>query len=182
MDQGKDQKTGSLIVRTADDVNGTYSYSVAPRAANPDGTGDPAKLPVAYVNWFAAARYANWMSNGGGATASTETGAYNLNGAVTGVFEVQPGARYWLPSEDQWYKAAYYDPTKVDPATGIVGGYWKYATESNDLPSYDPNLDNSANYNDNRKRGYKLTTVGYYTNSHSYYGAFDMTGNLWERD
>ena len=88
------------------------------------------------------------------------------------------GARYWLPSEDQWYKAAYYDPTKNG-----TDGYWKYATQSDALPSYDETGTNSANYNDNRqKKGYKLTTVGMYVNSHSYYGAYDMTGNLWEWD
>ena len=77
------------------------------------------------------------------------------------------GARYWLPSEDQWYKAAYYDPTKNG-----TGGYWTYATQSDALPSYDETGTNSANYNDNRqKKGYKLTTVGTYVNSHSYYGA-----------
>jgi formylglycine-generating enzyme required for sulfatase activity len=134
-----------------------------------------ADLPVAFVNWFAAARYANWMSNGGTADASTETGAYNLNGAMTGVFRKQDGARYWLPSEDEWYKAAYYDPTKNG-----TGGYWSYATQSDTLPDYATTGTNSANYNNQRPRNNKLTPVGTYVNSTSYYGTYDMTGNQWE--
>lgn len=167
------EKTGALITQTLS--AGVYVY-----AASSDPVGDfPGKtradLPVAFVNWFAVARYANWMSNGGTADASTETGAYNLNGAVTGVFLKQDGARYWLPSEDEWYKAAYYDPTKNG-----TGGYWTYATQSDTLPNYDTTGTNSANYDDERPRNFKLTPVGTYVNSTSYYGTYDMTGNLWE--
>ena len=167
------EKTGALITQTLN--AGAYVY-----AASSDPVGDfPGKtradLPVAFVNWFAAARYANWMSNGGTADANTETGAYNLNGAMTGVFEKQDGARYWLPSEDEWYKAAYYDPTKNG-----AGGYWTYATQSDSLPNYDTTGTNSANYDDERPRDFKLTPVGTYVNSSSYYGTYDMTGNLWE--
>lgn len=39
---------------------------------------------------------------------------------------------------------------------------------------------NSANYNDQRPRNNKLTPVGTYVNSTSYYGTYDMTGNQWE--
>jgi hypothetical protein len=43
---------------------------------------------------------------------STETGAYTLNGDKTDRAETkEPGAKWWIPSENEWYKAAYYDPT-----------------------------------------------------------------------
>ncbi len=175
-DPDKSEKIGALILRT-DNLDGTYTYTVSPDAVDPDPDAFPGKtradLPVAFVNWFAAARYANWMSNGGTSGASTETGAYNLNGAMTGSdFPVQPGARYWLPSEDEWYKSAYYDPA--------TSTYSTYATRSNTMPNYDINGSDSANYNNQRDKGYKLTPVGAYKNSYSYYGAFDMTGNQWE--
>ena len=167
------QKTGALIIRTENAGVYVYAASTDPVAGFPEKSR--ADLPVAFVNWFAAARYANWMSNGGTADASTETGAYNLNGAMTGVFLKQDGARYWLPSEDDWYKAAYYDPTKNG-----TGGYWTYATQSDTLPNYDTIGTNSANYNDERPSNNKLTPVGTYVNSTSYYGTYDMTGNQWE--
>jgi formylglycine-generating enzyme required for sulfatase activity len=41
-------------------------------------------------------------------------------------------AKYFLPSEDEWYKAAYYDPNKGGAG---VGGYWDYATGSDSAPT-----------------------------------------------
>ena len=42
-------------------------------------------------------------------------------------------AAYWLPSVDEWYKAAYYDPT--------TGTYFDYPTGSNTAPT---NVDNGT--------------------------------------
>ena len=42
--------------------------------------------PIGAVSWFDAARFANWLHNGGTNGASTETGAYTLNGASRGLF------------------------------------------------------------------------------------------------
>ena len=73
-------------------------------------------------------RFANWMSNGQG-NGSTETGAYTLSGGTplvpTNILMVHrnPGAKVFLPSEDEWYKAAYYDPH--------VKAYWDYPNGSN---------------------------------------------------
>jgi sulfatase modifying factor 1 len=144
--------------------------------------------PVNYVSWFDAARVANWLQNGQG-SGSTETGAYTLNGATTGdAVAVNPGASYLLPTEDQWYKAAYYK------GGGTNAGYWDYATQSDSIPTAVTagstgigsaglsSTDNSANFNQgadwNDQNG-NVTTVG--TNGGaSAYGAFDMSGNIWE--
>ncbi len=99
--------------------SGSYTYAVK---AN---MGDK---PVNYVSWFDAARVANWLQNGQG-SGDTETGAYTLNGATTGnAVAVNPGALYFLPTEDQWYKAAYYK------GGGTNAGYWDYATQSDTAP------------------------------------------------
>jgi sulfatase modifying factor 1 len=50
-----------------------YSYSVI-------GSGN---RPITYVSWLDAARFANWLHNGATNGASTETGAYTLNGAIS---------------------------------------------------------------------------------------------------
>jgi formylglycine-generating enzyme required for sulfatase activity len=65
--------------------------------------------PVNYVSWYDAARFTNWLHNGQGA-GSTETGAYTLSGN-TGIITKNVGATVWLPSEDEWCKAAYYQPS-----------------------------------------------------------------------
>jgi formylglycine-generating enzyme required for sulfatase activity len=134
--------------------------------------------PITYVSWFDAARFCNWMQNGQG-SGSTETGAYTLNGAMSGIYAVNPGAKTWIPSENEWYKAAYYDATK-----GGTGGYWQYPTQSNALGGNTIGGPNSANYYDGDYVGYPgmaLTDVGAYgSNSDSFYGTNDQGGNVSE--
>jgi formylglycine-generating enzyme required for sulfatase activity len=142
--------------------------------------------PVNYVSWFDAARVANWLQNGQG-SGSTETGAYTLNGATTGnAVAVNSGASYFLPTENQWYKAAYYK------GSGTNAGYWDYATQSATAPTAVTSgstgigsagsTGNFANYSagaDWNSQNGNVTTVG--TNGGaSAYGAFDMSGNVWE--
>jgi formylglycine-generating enzyme required for sulfatase activity len=143
--------------------------------------------PVNWVSWFDAARVSNWLHNGATSTSSMETGAYTLNNAFTGnAVALNTGARFFIPSENQWYKAAYYK------GGSTTAGYWAYGTQSNTLPTSvtaDGTGDgsagssaNSANYHAaavwNGQTG-NVTTVG--TNGGpSAYGAFDMPGNVSE--
>jgi hypothetical protein len=52
----------------------------------------------------------------------------------TGIFTDQaahnPGAKYWIPTWDEWLKAAHYDPNKNNGQ----GGWWKYSTTSDIAP------------------------------------------------
>jgi formylglycine-generating enzyme len=86
------------------------------------------------VRWFDAARFSNWLHKGQPNTGSqtvgtTETGAYALDGATSGVGITKAvGSQYWIPSENEWYQAAYYQPAAAD-------GYWQYPTGSNALPN-----------------------------------------------
>ena len=141
--------------------------------------------PVVYVSWFDAARVSNWLMNGGTSSSSTETGAYTLSGSTSGnAPAVNSNATFYLPTEDQWYKAAYYK------GGGTNAGYWNYATQNDSAPTAVTagetgigsagNTDNFANYNAaaswNGGTG-NVTTVG--TNGGaSAYGAFDMSGNI----
>ena len=157
--------------------SGSFTYSVA------SGSGNK---PITYVSWFDAARFTNWMHNGqttGAQNASTtEDGAYTLNGAVSGVsVSKNVGATVWIPSENEWYKAAYYDPNKGGAG---VGGYWQQANQSNTMAGNTIGVANSANYYDGDYVGYPgmaLTDVGAYgLNSDSAYGTNDQAGNVWE--
>ena len=237
--------------------SGSYSYSLLnERSAN---------LPVSFVNFTDAARFANWVNNGKG-NASTENGAYLITTAnvkaatrangvntyqiegnspilkgdqieVSGLLgigfairsqvenvEYKGGSTYvsvknsypdnvaigegiivsipsthstlakvWIPSENEWTKAAYYNPTLNNGA----GGYYKWATQSNDYPgnSFEPianqanipSSDGSTFANTTTDRSITpiagpslLTPVGSFSKSPSYYGTFDQDGNLTE--
>jgi hypothetical protein len=128
------------------------------------------------VSWFDAARFANWVNNGATAGASTETGAYTMANGV-GVSR-NAGATWFLPTENQWYKAAYYD--------GAAGVYHDYPTRSDTAPNNNipPNdSGNSANYfasGFTQNESYPLTSAGAYALSKSPYGTADQGGNVWE--
>jgi formylglycine-generating enzyme required for sulfatase activity len=174
--------------------SGSYTYSLI-------GDGN---RPVTYVSWFDAARFSNWMHNGQPTGAqgagTTEQGAYTLNGATSGVgFTKNVGAQWWIPSEDEWYKAAYYQPFAQG---GDTDGYWLYPTQGNTQPNSrngSASDANSANYyyNDGIANGYNggyavtnspsysgsqnyLTAAGAFTQADSYYGTFDQGGNVRE--
>ncbi len=169
------------------DARGGISFnSAAGTGAKYAARSDMGDKPVNYVSWFDAARVANWLHNGQGSS-STETGAYTLNNATTGnAPAVNPGALYFLPTEDQWYKAAYYKGGSTN------AGYWDYATQSDTAPTTVTadstgigsagGTGNFANYDfgaDWNGQNGNVTTVG--TNGGgSGYGAFDMSGNVYE--
>ncbi len=160
--------------------SGSYTYAAKT---------DMSSKPVIFVSWWDAARVSNWLMNGATGTSSTETGAYTLSGTTSGdAPAVNPAATYFVPTEDQWYKAAFYK------AGSTNAGYWAYATQSAALPaavsattlgtgtsgSVSPvtignfaNYDNAASWNGQTGN---VTTVG--TNGGaSAYGTFDMNGN-----
>ena len=86
--------------------------------------------PVIYVSWFDCVRYCNWLHNGKG-NGSTESGAYTIpDGRTSGnAVPSNNDAKYHLPTENEWYKAAYYK------GNGTNAGYWTYATQSNTDPT-----------------------------------------------
>lgn len=155
-------------------VSGNYSYAVIAGTAN---------KPITWTSWFDAARFCNWLHNGqptgAQGAAATEDGAYTLLGAMSGIHARTAGAKMWIPSEDEWYKAAYYDPTK-----GGVGGYWLYPTQSDTIAGNTAGVPGSANYYDGDYVGYPgmaLTDGGTYgANSDSFFGTSDQGGNVWE--
>jgi len=182
-----DTSYGSGIAQTSG--TGGYVYTVDSAFIN---------RPVNFVSWGDAARFTNWLTNGQG-NGSTETGAYNLNGAMTyaelwamvvptaterATWSTGTKTYFLLPSEDEWYKAAYYDPAKTGGAS-----YWDYPTSSNTDPGQDmtevTNSGNNANhytspYTYPIDSGKYTTLVGEFDNSDSPYGTFDQGGNVWE--
>jgi len=153
---------------TRSGTQGSYTYSVI--AGRED-------LPVTYIAFYDAMRFANWLHNGQPTGAqdntTTEDGAYTITPAGISANSItrNPGATVFLPTEDEWCKAAYYE---VGSAT-----YYYYPTSSDlppfcDLPGSTPNTANCGRAVDN------VTYVGSYTSSSSPNGTFDQAGNVWE--
>lgn len=157
---------------------GSYTYSVA---------SDWANRPVNDVSWGDAARFANWLHNGQPTGAqdltTTEDGSYYLNGAMSNAALLavnrEADATWAIPTEDEWYKAAYYNP--------VAGNYFDYPTSSDIVPSnelIDPDPGNNATFwngiSDTIGSPYYRTEVGSHENSDSPYGTFDQGGNVWE--
>jgi formylglycine-generating enzyme required for sulfatase activity len=94
--------------------------------------------PATSVTWFEAASFVNWLNTSNGHQA-----AYNLTGvtAITpwsSALAWQAGgenlfrhkdAHYFLPSENEWYKAAFHKNN------GVTNSYWDYATASETAPT-----------------------------------------------
>jgi formylglycine-generating enzyme required for sulfatase activity len=132
--------------------------------------------PVIGATWYDAIRFANWLNNGQG-NGDTESGAYTLLGSTPTpsnglTITRNAGATVFLPSENEWYKAAYNIPG--------TNSYYQYPTSSN-LPPTGSSPSGLANHANIAPGGPgKLTDVGTYTGTTSPYGAFDMGGNAWQ--
>ena len=168
-----------------DAVNGGISYNPAAAAGSKYSViAGHANQPVNYVNFYDTLRFANWLNNGQG-NGSTETGAYTLGALgpagvpINGASIMRnQGAQVFLPSENEWYKAAYYNPT--------THSYNEFATASNTqpIPSGPTATPNAANYvpggwpnPDYADAVGHLTDVGVYSSTMSSYGAYDMGGD-----
>jgi formylglycine-generating enzyme len=167
---------------------GNYSYAVG------GACDQAANCPIFAATWADAARFSNWLQNGqptfpagtkGQVPGSTETGAYTLNGINDNYNLMQvtrePGAKYFIPTLDEWYKAAYYK------GGGTDAGYWLYPTKHDDQPGNtlsdtDGDPTNKGNYYTcatcSTDIVNHITPVGVFTQSSSPYGTFDQGGNV----
>jgi hypothetical protein len=155
---------------------GGITRSGSPGSFTYDAKPGREELPVNYVSFYDALRFANWLHNGQG-TGDTETGAYTLLGGTpepsNGTTVTRnPGATIFLPSEDEWYKAAYHN------AAGLAASdYFDYPAGSDtqticSTPTAMPNRANCFFAVGN------FSEVGSYTASASPYGTFDQGGNV----
>lgn len=164
--------------------NGVYSYTCKKEWEN---------KPVVYICYYDLARYANWLHYGCPKTGFSELGTTEgdeIQGAYSTVdFEsvrlgkTPPykdfgkrniGAKFWIPDENEWYKAAYYDPT-------LIGNrkYHDYPTRSSNAPSQE-----EANYVINNELNigepFFVADVDSFSLSPSFYGTLQQGGNVWE--
>ena len=139
---------------------------------DPDWTGT--NVPTNEVSWYEAAQFVNWLNTSKGYQA-----AYNFTGTqgqsdyafnTWSPAEADGGtnlyrhkdAMYYLPTEDEWIKAAYWNGTSLQT----------WATPD-DTP---PIEDVEANYKD--EAGAQPWDVG--SGSQELNATYDMMGNVWE--
>ncbi len=165
------------ISRSGSDGSYVYTVDSHPAVAYPPLDTSYGSHPIRGVSFFNAMRFVNWVENGQPTGAqgpgTTEDGTYTI---TDGFSETRaPGATYFLPSEDEWYKAAYYS---LDDGDGDPG-YWLYPTQSDLAPTAEVPTGgaNSANF---AAAVGDTTHVGAYTGTTSYYGGFDFGGNVTE--
>jgi len=156
---------------------GSYTYSVDPAFVN---------RPVNYVSFWDSCRFANWLHNGQPTGAqdagTTERGAYTLDGYSEGdgwTIQRSADAKYAVTSENEWYKAAYYN--------AATATYFDYPTSSDTVPGRDMadasgNNANVAGIPYPIDSGKYTTVAGEFQDSDSPYGTFDQGGNVWERN
>lgn len=179
------------IIRSGSAPN--YSYGTKPNMAN---------KPVNFVSLHNCMRFCNWLHNGrpnGTQTASTtEDGAYDMSLIGTGVIPRQADALWAIPTLDELYKAAFYDPVNPGADAGGSPDYWYMPTMSDVDPQTKATANsmgdisnpgaNVINWDDgavwNGVVG-NLTTVGSAgSGSASFYGTYDQGGNVneWSED
>ncbi len=149
-------------------------------------------MAVTGVSWNEAARFVNWLNTSKGYPEAykfaEEVGSENYvpNTNILLWEPADPGynadnpfrnslAHYVLPNSDEWYKAAYYDPTRFDGE----GGYWNYPTGSNEVPiSVSSGTEQGTAVHSQRlSHGpADITQAG----GLSPYGIMAMGGNAWE--
>lgn len=136
--------------------------------------------PITEISWVDAARFVNWLN-----TSQGHAPAYKFDGA--GNFQLWSSsdagynannlyrnnlAFYFLPSSDEWYKAAYFDP--------VAGVYYDYPTGSNSQPDGIDSVSDTvfeAVFYEGASAGPKdITNVGIA----SPFGTFGQGGNVWE--
>lgn len=173
---------------TNDPRGGIARNAAAPAGNRYSARASMGNKPVNFVSFVDCMRFTNWLHNGQG-NGATGNGAYSVvNGQNEGR---DPNARFFIPTQNEWYKAAYYDPT---PGAGGGDNYWLYPTHSDAIPTMatatplgdiaNPGA-NVANYGPgatwNGLPGGNLTTVGSAgALSTSFYGTHDQGGNLFE--
>ncbi|MBN2162384.1 MAG: SUMF1/EgtB/PvdO family nonheme iron enzyme, partial [Pontiellaceae bacterium] len=162
-----------------DNSTNHFDYSYWNNGDRSVGSG----APVDYISWYEAARFANWLTSG-----DAYAGAYQFdtNGVLVAVDRYSAlytyGTLYVIPTEDEWYKAAYYKPV----------GDGSYSDFANGAPDANPpprSMTNGWNYaiwswpsglvvetlRDDPDYMWETGSGGQEQN-----GTYDMNGNSWD--
>ncbi|MEI8213600.1 MAG: SUMF1/EgtB/PvdO family nonheme iron enzyme [Planctomycetota bacterium] len=147
-----------------------------------------ADKPATSVSWNEAARFVNWLNTSTGNHAAYKFTTNGVNDEIAFWNSGDAGydasnlyrnslATYVLPSYNEFYKAAYYDPSK----NGGEGGYWEFPTGSDTRPTGVASGTTAGTVVSNQSNGQgpaDVTLAG----GLSPYGVMGLGGNVWEFD
>lgn len=124
------------------------------------------QYPTNRVSWYEAAQFCNYLTSGDKSKGAYQFSGNNTNpGSFQGIDRVSSisiyGTTYVLPTQDEWYKAAYFKPD--------ASGYSFFTNGTNTAPVSGV----QANWN-----GGRPWDVG--TGTQEQNGTFDMIGNVFE--
>jgi formylglycine-generating enzyme required for sulfatase activity len=138
--------------------------------------------PATSISWNEAARFVNWLNTSTGHQAAYKFTTSGVNDNIELWTSGEAGydasnlyrnslAKYFLPSYNEWYKAAYYDPTNSI--------YYNYATGSDTDPAAvaSGNLNDTAVYNQSFGQGPADVNLA---GGLSPYGVMGLGGNVYE--
>lgn len=145
-------------------------------------TPEAAMQPVSGPWWRTAAMFCNWLHNDKRSDLSAiANGAYDIStfGYVGNTFTDQvahnPDAKYWIPTSDEWIKAAFYDPNYG--GAGVGGWWWRNPAGSNDILVQGPpgQGQTNAGFDLPGQAQYQIP-LGSYPDVRSPWGCLDMSG------
>lgn len=147
---------------------------------------DAANVGAHAVSWRTAAMYCNWLHNNKSTDlAAIQSGAYDTstfvnlgNGQWTDQQTRSEGARYWIPSLDEWLKAAHWDPNNPNN-----NGWWTYSNGSETPLTYGPPPAFGGDGSGQANSGFTLPNfrhydipLGSYPDTPSVWGLLDIAG------
>ncbi len=135
---------------------------------------------AANMSWEYAARYVNWLHNDkvnqawafDAGVYDTSTFTENPDGTFNHQATHASDARLWIPTQDEWIKAGYWDPNKDDGK----GGYWLFpnSSDTESIPGLLP--EEGGERNAGPSGGIFPLDVGSFTDIQSPWGLFDLAG------
>jgi len=143
--------------------------------------------PATGITWYQAAAFVNWLNTSHGYAPAYNLSYDTANGYTMSLWATNQAwtngglnlyrsksCVYFLPSENEWYKAAYYNSKGTN--------YFLYPTGSNTAPTpvASGTNANTAVYNGAASFAYQPASV-YQAGGRSPYGTMGQGGNVWQR-